>query len=56
MRKRRKSLWTNLYPTLDDAVNYIKEVKRINKDSVEVEMNELLGGWYVEVWQVKFPE
>lgn len=50
---RRKRLWTRGYETLDEAVEYIKRVKGINGDKVEVELTELGGGWVVEVWQVR---
>ena len=50
---RRKRLWTNAFAKLEEAFAYIKQVKEINGSSVEVEMNELCGGWCVEVWWLK---
>ena len=50
---RRKRIYTNAFATLDEAVAYIKRVKDINGKSVEVEMNELCGGWCVKVWWIR---
>ena len=50
---RRKRLWQEVFETLEGAFEYIKRVKDINGDKVEVEMNELCGCWCVVVWWLK---
>ena len=54
---RRKKVFTEMYQTLDQAVEYIKRVKDINGNQVQIEMSEMNWGivsaWCVEVWQVR---
>ena len=53
---KRKRLWTEYYSTIDEAVEYIKRVKDINKNRVQIEMYEEIEfgrGWMVIVWDVR---
>ena len=55
---RRKKVFTQYFPSLEESFDYIKEVKRINDAQVECEMYELCyrnghSVWYVVVWQIK---
>ena len=50
---RRKRVFNEYFPKLEDAFDYIKRVKDINGNQVEVEMIELCGGYEVVVWQVR---
>ena len=55
---RRKRAFTKCAETLQEAFDYIKEVKRLNKNDVQIEMYEFQltpreSCWMIEVWQVR---
>lgn len=52
---RRKKAFEKYFDNLDDTFEYVKRVKDINGDTVQVEISDLAVGnvWYVIVWKVK---
>ena len=56
---RRKSLWDKYFDTLEEAVQWIKQIKEINGNSIQVEMQETTLGftdkpiWWIHVWWLK---
>jgi len=51
---RRKKLWTKLFKTFREVVEYVEKVKDINGNKVQIEIFEDADlGWFVDVWQVR---
>ena len=54
---RRKALWDKYFENLDEAVQWIKQIKDINGSSIQVEMQDttIFGKhlWWVHVWWLK---
>ena len=50
---RRKRYYTRLFKTLDEAFEYLKRVKELNGNSIEVELSEVLGEYCCVVWGIR---